>query len=276
MKISYFPDQIALNSKPVIAAFLNSCQRQGWTVVENSLDADAALIWSVLWSGRMMKNSQVYNYYRSQNKPVFVLEVGNLIRGLTWRVCLNNVNRNGEFGRGDTDKDRPKKLGLNLKPYNLATDILIACQREDSLQWQGQHSNWLSNCVTEIRKHSERPITIRPHPRYTIKIKIPNVTIEYPKLIPGTYDDYNLNYDKFHCVVNHNSGPSVQAPINGVHTICDQSSLAWPVSIKFEDLENPPKIDREEWFIDLCHKEWTVEEIDQGLPLKRLNKVLFS
>lgn len=276
MKISYFPDQTALNSKPVISAFLASCQQQGWTVVENSLDADVAVIWSVLWAGRMMRNLQVYNHYRSLNRPVIILEVGNLIRGTTWRVSVNNVNRLGNFGSGDLDKLRPNKLRLALQPYNQETAVLIACQRQDSLQWQERTNSWLTDTVEKIRKYTERPIVVRPHPRYSIKINIPNIKVENPKAVPGTYDDFDLDYRKFHCVVNHNSGPGVQAAMNGVHTICDQSSLAWPISISFSEIENPPVKDRTDWFIELCHTEWTVDEIAQGIPLKRLHRVLFS
>jgi hypothetical protein len=71
--------------------------------------------------------------------------------------------------------------------------------------------------------------------------------------------------------VNHNSGPAVQAAIAGVPIICDSSSLAYPVSDKFENIENIALPDRQEWFLKLCHTEWTVEEIAQGIPLQRLN-----
>jgi hypothetical protein len=75
-------------------------------------------------------------------------------------------------------------------------------------------------------------------------------------------------------VINHNAGPSVQAAINGAPTICDSSSLAFPVSEKWENLENPQLPDREEWFLKLCYTEWTVDEIAQGIPLKRLESHL--
>jgi hypothetical protein len=75
-------------------------------------------------------------------------------------------------------------------------------------------------------------------------------------------------------VINHNSGPCVQAAIKGTPVICDKSSLAYPMSEKWENLENPLLPDREEWFLKLTHTEWTVEEIAQGIPIKRLEKHL--
>jgi hypothetical protein len=97
----------------------------------------------------------------------------------------------------------------------------------------------------------------------------PNVIVERPKRIPNTYDDFDIFYN-YHCVINYNSGPAVHAAINGVPIICDSSSLASPVSSSLDQIENLQLPDREEWFLKLCHTEWTVEEIKQGLPLQRL------
>jgi hypothetical protein len=93
--------------------------------------------------------------------------------------------------------------------------------------------------------------------------------IEVPRKIQNSYDDFDINYN-YHCVINHNSGPAVQAAIKGVPVICDSSSLAHPVSEKWKNLENPQLPDRDDWFLKLCHSEWTVEEIGQGMPILRL------
>ena len=65
---------------------------------------------------------------------------------------------------------------------------------------------------------------------------------------------------------------AVQAAINGIPVICDSSSLAHTVSEKWQNLETPQLPDRDEWFLKLCHSEWTVEEIGQGTPIIRLQK----
>ena len=62
----------------------------------------------------------------------------------------------------------------------------------------------------------------------------------------------------------------MQAAIQGVPVLCDSSSLASTVSASWETLDNPQLPDREEWFLKLCHTEWTVNEITQGIPLQRL------
>ena len=88
------------------------------TVVENSMDADAAVIWSVLWYGRMSANKRVWDHYRAQNKPVFVIEVGGLLRNETWKLGINGINRDANFGLEDTmPDDRRQKLGIELQPW---------------------------------------------------------------------------------------------------------------------------------------------------------------
>jgi hypothetical protein len=71
-------------------------------------------------------------------------------------------------------------------------------------------------------------------------------------------------------VVNHNSGPAVQAAINGIPVVCDRSSLAFPVSNSIENINNATLPDRQDWFLKLCHTEWTVDEIAKGIPITRL------
>ena len=134
---------------------------------------------------------------------------------------------------------------------------------------------WVTSTVAAVRQYTDRKIFVRPHPRSPISPKIAGVEIEIPKPVIGTYDDFDIDYN-YHCVINHNSGPAVQAAIAGVPVICDTSSLASKISGKIQEIENISLPDRDEWFLKLCHTEWTVEEISQGVPLKRLESALNS
>jgi hypothetical protein len=62
----------------------------------------------------------------------------------------------------------------------------------------------------------------------------------------------------FDAVINYNSGPGIQAAIAGVVPIVDQTSLAYGIE------------DREQWLIDICHTEYTVEEIESGIWVRRI------
>ena len=275
MKIAYFPNQTALQSEPIWQAFLEGCKNNNITPVENSMDADAAVIWSVLWHGRMGSNQEVYNYYRNQNKPVFIIEVGALKRGTTWKISLNHIGALGIFPNSrELDNDRPKKLGMTLYPvrHDARTSILIAAQHDKSLQWENlpPMDKWIEEKIHQLRLYTDRRIVVRQHPRCPIRVPaFKGVVAEIPRKMVDTYDEFDISYN-YHAVVNNCSGPSIQAAIRGLPVICDRSSLAYPVSVPISEIENPKIPNREEWFIKICHTEWTVEEIRQGLPIQRL------
>lgn len=274
MRFKLYRENGALNSKPIFDAFEQGLKSLGHAVVDSN--EDVSVIWSVLWAGRMAKNKPIYD----ADKPVIILEVGNLLRNTTWRISLENINALGKFGNTkDLDLTRPEKLGLKLHPIQTTRrpEILIASQHQQSQQWDGMPnmSQWIHNTVEKIRNYTNRNIIVRPHPRSPVHINIPGVTVIRPNLIHGTYDSFDIDYN-YHCVVNYNSGPAVQAVINGTPVICDSSSLAGELSGTFENIETISLPSREEWFLKLCHTEWTVEEISQGIPLKRLINLLTS
>ena len=279
MRFKLFRQHGALNSPSIFDAFEKGLLSQGHEIVDSN--EDVAVIWSVLWHGRMSANQHIYEECIQRNKPVIIIEVGNLKRNETWRICLNHINGLGEFGANeDIDVNRPNKLGLQLSPAktNRKEEILIATQHQKSLQWKGMPTmaDWTLQTIDKIRKITERPIVIRPHPRSPmtgIEHEFKNVKRQQPIQVKGSYDDFDIDYN-YHCVINHNSGPPILAAIAGTPVITGSSSLAYPVSDVLENIENPKLQDREEWFTKLTHCEWTVDEIQQGIPIKRLEKFI--
>ena len=272
MRFRLYREHGAQNSQPVFDAFEAGLKLLGHESVKT--DDAIPVIWSVLWAGRMAANQQIYNKCRANGTPIIILEVGSLVRGTTWRVSINHINGLGIFGNtADLDNTRPAKLGVQLKPVQEKRrgDILIATQHSHSLQWEGvpPMKKWTEDIIEKIRQHSKKRIVVRPHPRSPFPLKIRDVVVETPKKINGSYDDFDIFYG-YHCVINHNSGPAVQAAINGIPVICDSSSLAGPLSGTIENINNIVLPDREEWFLKLCHTEWTITEIAQGIPLARL------
>jgi hypothetical protein len=272
MKFKLYREYGALNSPPIFDAVEQGLLSLGHTVVDR--DEDVAVIWSVLWSGRMRNNKTIYDHCKRINKPVVIIEVGNLKRGETWRLSLDHINNLGYFGNSENlDANRPDMLGVSLKsrPERHRGEILVACQHQESLQWQGMPimRQWCEDTIAKIKQYTNRRIIVRPHPRSPFTFKMSNIIVEKPKRLADTYDDFDIFYN-YHCVINHNAGPAVQAAIQGIPVLCDTSSLAAPMSIEWSQLENPTLPNREEWFLKLCHTEWTVEEIEKGIPLARL------
>ena len=286
-----YTDYGALNSKPVFEAFAKSVIDAGHKVVYNEpyrvgahySNYDVAVIWSVLWHGRMSKNQTVWEQNRMLDKPVIVLEVGGINRGTTWKVGLNGINRTAYFSDKDNDRVRADSLGLVCKPWRSNGDYVLICgQHDKSLQWQGMPSmsNWLIRTIDDIRTHSERPILFRPHPRCplpNIEKEFKNVHRQQPRQLSGTYDDYDMGFNVIWATVSYSSNPGIHSIINGAPAFVSTSSLAYDVANDIDfmhDIENPKMPDRTQWLNDYAHTEYTIDEIAQGLPLKSLTPKL--
>jgi hypothetical protein len=185
-----------------------------------------------------------------------------------------SITTDGYYGHQENlDWNRPRKLGISLA-INLSCNprIVIAAQHARSLQVAGLASmeQWINQQIEQLRKVTDRPIVVRPHPRSALHSNsFKDAVIEQPQRIANTYDSYNLAFD-CHALVNYNSGPGIQAALAGTRPIVDQTSLAWPVSIGMADIEQPYTVDRDQWLVEICHTEYTVEEIAQGLWIHRL------
>lgn len=276
--VAYFPLQCAKNAQPVMAAVLDCLQARGIQTQENSMTSDAAIIWSVLWDGRMAANQAVYEHYRSQGRPVIIIEIGALYRGNTWKIAVNNINAEGYYGHLDNlDWDRPKKLRISLATQiSPRPNIIVALQHNRSLQVTGLDMNsWLHSTLNILKNSTDRPVTVRPHPRCRLALNnLPQgVVVETPNKLPNTYDSFDMHYD-CHALVNYNSGPGIQAAIAGVRPVVELTSLAYPVGVGFADIEQPYTRDRELWLAQICHTEYTVDELRKGTWISRVAPAL--
>ena len=289
MIFGFFTDFGALNSQPIFAAFKDSVQKAGHSVVDGNWDMpDVAVIWSVLWHGRMAQNAKVWEHFTKQGKPVIVLEVGGLIRNKTWKVGINGINGEADFAH-DTENtsDRLTKLKIKMQPWRPRTYqpkyILILGQNENSHQWRDMPpmQQWVEDTITKIRTVTDRDIRVRPHPRSTFDQKWTKETItnyndvyfNQPRQVIGTYDDFDFDkqLNDAWCVVNWSSNPATQAALNGVPVFTGPDSLAAPIAnLNLKRIEDPSMPDRQQWANNLAYTEWTIEDIAAGEPLERL------
>ena len=286
-----YTDYGALNSKPIFEAFAKSVTDAGHTVIYNEPyrvmshyeNYDVAVIWSVLWNGRMAQNKTVWEQNRLLDRPVIVLEVGGIKRGTTWKVGLNGINKDAYFGNATRSSNRAKRFGLELKPWRTEGEYILICgQHDKSLQWAGMPpmSQWVQKTITEIQQYTNRPIIFRPHPRCPlphIEHEFKNVLRQDPRKLTGTYDDFDMKFDNIWATVSWSSNPGIHSIINGVPAFVGPSSLAWNVAnASLEDIENPHMGARQEWLEEYAHTEHTIDEIAQGIPLNHLLNQLSS
>jgi hypothetical protein len=269
MKFDLYTQFGALNSPPIFESFRLGLLKAKQEIGQPNGQGDVAVIWSVLWNGRMRQNKGIWDRYRNLGKPVIVLEVGNLIRNKTWKIGINGINLGSYFNKQGNDSSRADQLGIHLKDWtNTGQHILICGQHENSQQWSNQPpmNLWVEQTISTLKQHTDRPIVFRPHPRYPVRLR-GSVTVNN--------DAFDRAIQQSWAVVGWNSNPGIQAVINGVPAFVGSASLAAPVAnLDLKLIENPNRPERQQWLNDLCWTEWTQEEMEQGIPQKLIASYL--
>ena len=284
MRIAVFENHGSINSRPVFKALIENFRDEGEKFYLNEdRNCDVAIIWSVLWKGRMSANKKIWDDFKSQGKPVVVLEVGGLKREHTWKMAINGINRDADFANQKYDDKRWPLFDIEMKPWrSQGKYILLCCQNTESLQWQGMPTaaQWTEQKIKEIRKHTQRQIIIRPHPRSYFEFnedKYPNVKFRCSVPNPDTYDDTDFKevLNDAWAVLNHSSNIGMESVLNGVPVFVSQSSLSCDVgNDELRDIEKPAMPARQNWANRLSYTEWTTQEIRNGMPWARIRKRL--
>jgi len=273
MKISHFPNNLPGNAKEVYPQLIDAISKTD-ELVASSMDADAALIWSILWYGKMGGNKRVWDHYRQQGKPVIVIEVGGLIRNGTWKLGINGINRDADFAVGDyMPSDRLSKFGIVLQRWKEDGEYVLICgQHGESQQWidMPDMDTYYKTTIEEVRKFTDKPIVVRSHPRFreglhwacdTDWYKVRDVTWNIPKHVQQTYDSFDLEHMLKHtyCTISHSSNAGISSVIAGVPAVVSEHSLAYEVGTEMGTWLSKP--DRANWLNKMSYIEWFPDEI---------------
>jgi hypothetical protein len=177
--------------------------------------------------------------------------------------------------------------------------ILIMGQKEgDSsltkIYQQGYESiyNWIADQIIEIRKHSDRKIVVRPHPRnldrgmkltmqILEKLNIKNVTMSESCTRGGSQGGEGLDADlaQAHCVVTYNSLSGVEAAVKGIPVFAlDGGSMVHPIA--HHNLSQIEKInydiDLQNWKNKIAYSMWNKQDVQSGDCWQHLKGVHFK
>ena len=278
MRINVYPFTCTSSATAVMNSFVDSLH-QHEVKIHNTLTldhCDLAVIWSMQWSN--LNRKLIYQHYMGLGIPVVVLDSGVLQGKNLWKVGLY---RDGvpNFSNQSVDATRAKDLGLQLKPWrNQGRHIIVCGQNQQAGDWKlGQMEYYLELTVAKLRKHTNRRIIVRPHPKATLRrlnlSGFEDVVVESPDV----YEEFNFldTLDDAWAVVSHNGKPGIHAAISGIPVFCDPTSLVAPVgNFDLAEIENPKMPDRTEWLQQVAFTEWTQTEIEVGIPWDRLQRII--
>jgi hypothetical protein len=188
------------------------------------------------------------------------------------RYSINGVwYDKSEYANKHSDSNKwleiSKFTGLNVENWKDSGEyILLLVQRDGGWGMKGVSPvEWTRNKIKEIRKYTNMPIVLRPHPGKIADLsplRGPNIIISDSKKTPLLHD---LKKAKAACVFNSSSG--VASILSGVPLFVDDiSSVCWNVSNKnLSKISQPEFFDRDQWLYDLSACHWTDDESRQGL-----------
>lgn len=211
----------------------------------------------------------------------------------------------GNFNNDNVGDERwvkfQRNTGVTIKDWHSPGDkIIIMGQKEGDSSLarmyneQGYKSfyDWVFDVVKEIRKHSDREIIIRPHPKNLDRgIRYTNKTIEALKLKKVRISDnltqghsqggepLDRDLQQAHCIVTYNSLSGVEAVCEGIPVFAlDNGSMVWPIA--HHDLSKIEKInynvDLQEWKNKIAYTMWNKEEVQGGECWAHLKPVYFK
>ena len=272
------------------------CGDQGTIVTDYTpVDADVAVVQGFVHPGS--KHSQhlnlrkaVFQKQQNENKRSIIVDSNLFLYADTknknkfLRYSYDGIFPNtGEYCNTAPDPKRweiiKKRLGIDLKPWKRdGKNILICCQRDGGWSMNGENlMPWLVKTIQQIKKYSDRPISVRFHPgdkkilehkRSLARYRLPGVTVAHAPTI-------QQDFLTAHAVVNYNSSPAVAAVIEGIPSIVldpDRSQAAQVSHHDLSDIENLKEFDRELWIQKMAQMHWTLNELKDGTAWRHLRQ----
>lgn len=159
-----------------------------------------------------------------------------------------------------------KDLGIDLKPWRLGKgDYILLCLQRNGGWSMGNNDvgEWATNLIKEIKRYSNLPIRVRPHPgdKNSLAIAL--------RLGVSVSDTISLEEDlaNAYACITYNSSPGVAGVIEGVPTFALDPIRSQAASVShhsLSQLENLVEFDRTQWIQDIAQCHWSFEEMHSG------------
>jgi hypothetical protein len=178
-----------------------------------------------------------------------------------------------------------KNLGLSLKDYRTSGEHILICLQRNGGWSMGSTDiqEWALKTIDTLRRHTNRPIVIRPHPgdktsKETIRPGNPKCRIKFSKAVRLSSNPL-LSDDLKNCwaVINYNSSPVVGAAIEGYPIFVSDPGKSQSAEIANTDLsqiENPRMPDRQRWVERLSMFHWNFDELKSGECWQHMRKFI--
>lgn len=217
----------------------------------------------VMIMGVLRGTALVYKHCAHRHFPFYYLDNPYFIKGKQkdyLRMSRNIFCRNS---LGDYPDDRLKSFGVTIQDWNTKRgDSILVLPPTHAMCWFFEQNAWLANTIAEIKKYTDRPIIVRQKPHNPIIDLKTHQPLNNLSTVNVPAPPLSEDLLKAHCVVTYNSNSAIQALQTGVPVICSENCSAYPLTNKFEDIENLTLHDnRQQLFNTLAYSQFSHSEI---------------
>lgn len=208
------------------------------------------------------------------------------------------LRHKANFNNQNSPSDRWKKIQqeqrIEIKDWRTNGEyILLMLQKEydssliELYEKYKNYNDWVKETLTEIRKHTDRPILIRSHPRISAKgvekviSDFKNVTLSAnAKAANMSHGGKHLakDFENAYCVVGYTSNSLTESVCEGIPTFClSPGAMAYDVSnTNLSQIETPNReINRTQWLYDMAYAQWHYTEVKSGKAWEHIKLVYF-
>jgi hypothetical protein len=198
---------------------------------------------------------------------------------ISYRIALGPPNGQGQYFNTNSPADRwilfRDILKIDVKEWRETGDAVLICGQADR-GWQYDnptpYKKWLRTAVQDMRRHTDRPLVFRPHP--ADKSRDDRWLLRHGVEINRDRVGRNLHQVLDHewAIVTYSSSAAEDSVICGIPAFCRSDNCVARVvcNTDYANLEAPILYDRAQWLHDYAYTSWLVDEIREGIPLKRL------
>lgn len=220
---------------------------------------------------------RVYKEYIAAGKKTILMDLGywgrtegGRLSGYH-RVVANNLHPNYYYQMITHDSNRFLKFNVDVKPKDVSGDHVLLAGMSEKAAWvfDLKPLEYEKRMITEIRKHTDKPILYRPKPSWKGAAPLPGTTYSPPD------EPLQDALDRSFVVVTHHSNVAIDAIVNGKPCIVTGHGVGMAVSTSLDCLEEPYfpyEEKRMKWLSNIAYTQWNVKEIQAGKPWKHLKK----
>ncbi|GAB5403890.1 MAG: hypothetical protein Aurels2KO_21210 [Aureliella sp.] len=198
-----------------------------------------------------------------------VIERGFVHRDRYYMIGWGGLNGRADFRNVASPSNRWTELSVELKPWRSTGRHIVLCGQVpwDASVQHTNHESWCRETARQLLSCSDRPVRFRPHPMQPNAVNMNGLEVEF-----SSAKSLEQDLRDAWAVVTFNSNAGVEATIAGVPAFAaDPGAMGFPiVNSNLQSINDPIMPDRTQWTYNLGYTQWTVNEMNSGLPQAHL------